>query len=516
MTTKSSPTYSTAEYGTFSQSNNLPHCLLDNRVVIAGGGPAGLFAAISLHTLGVRQITILERILYNSPCDLQRSYVFALSERGRKAMSKIPGLLEHLMQSSSTPKYYFRCEMDLSQPVPPAAMTVEMSKYAKNFTPATMFFRPTYMKSMLNFVQEHCSEVEFIDGVTIEDVSFSNDGGGFSTVRYSRYGEAETHSISTNALIACDGKNSPVVRGLQQADSTIVRSPHGFDAQYTKSRAAGKLGRSLVVARDIFEQVEGVRKDLGSTCWTRVQGVECGLDIFPMLEEDLQQIGGLLAFISDHPGAPIWQLNSVEEAYSFFEKSFPSVDVRRHISEDSLTSFILGRSVEFPFITLRSSMAAKVGDAGGVLLVGDAVHAVPPDLGQGLNAAIEDVNVLTATAMEVDSNANFGDLAYQFHNNRIDDITSMTEICSYAGFLGISKFKKLDNTIRAFLGKKLPALFDPPFFVFLSLGYPYAQVKRRQRSMTYKMIFLAFVCACVLVAILVQLGMMTLGFLGFR
>lgn len=516
MTTKTSPTYNTAEYGTFSQSSSLPHCLLDNRVVIAGGGPAGLFAAISLHTLGVRQITVLERIQYNSPCDLQRSYVFALSERGRIAKSKIPGLLEHVIQSSSTPKNYFRSEIDLSQPVPPAAMTMEMSKYAKNFTPATMFFRPTYMKSMLSFVQEHCSDVEVIDGVTIEDVSFSNDYGGISTIQYSRSGESEKHSISTNALIACDGKNSPVVKALQRADQTIVRSPHGFDAQYTKSRAAGKVARSLVVGRDIFEHVEAVRKDLGSSCWTRVKGVGCNLDIFPMLEEDLQQIGGLLAFISDEQEAPIWQLNSVEEAYSFFEKSFPSVDVRHHISEDSLTSFILGKSVEFPFITLRSSMGAKVGDAGGVLIVGDAAHAVPPDLGQGLNAAIEDVNVLTATAMEVDSHANFGDLAYQFHNNRIDDITSMTEICSYVGFLGVSKFRKLDNTIRSFLGKKVPALFDPPFFVFLSVGYPYAQVKRRQRSMTYKMIFLSVVCACVLVAILVQLAKMTLGFLGLR
>lgn len=514
MTAKPSPTYKTAEYGTFSQSNSLPHCLLDNRVVIAGGGPAGLFTAISLHTLGVRQITVLERIQYNSPCDLQRSYVFGLSERGRKAMSKISGLLEHLLQSAPISKDYFRCEIDLTEAVPPAAMTMEMSKYGKNYTPATLFFRPTYMKSMFNFVQEHCSEVEIIDGVTIEDVTFSNDGGGISTIHYSRVGDAEKHCISTNALIACDGKNSPVVRALRLADQTIVRSPHGFEASYKKSRSSGKLARSLVVGRNIFDHIESVRKDLGTTCWTRARGVGCSMDILPMLEEDLQQYGGLSALISDEKDAPIWQLNSVEEAYCFFEKSFPALDVRKHISEDSLMSFILGRSVEFPFITLRPSMAAKVGDAGGVIIIGDASHAVPPDLGQGLNAAIEDVNVIAATAMEVGLHANFGDLAYQFHSNRIDDITSMAEMCSYVSFIGVSRLKRLENSIRSFLADTIPALFDQPFFFYLGLGYPYAQVKRRQRSTTYKIIFLLAVCAGVLIAILVQLAMIVVTFLS--
>jgi FAD binding domain len=30
---------------------------------------------------------------------------------------------------------------------------------------------------------------------------------------------------------------------------------------------------------------------------------------------------------------------------------------------------------------------------GGAVLVGDAVHCFPPDLGQGVNAALEDINV---------------------------------------------------------------------------------------------------------------------------
>ena len=43
----------------------------------------------------------------------------------------------------------------------------------------------------------------------------------------------------------------------------------------------------------------------------------------------------------------------------------------------------------------------------GVVLVGDALHSFPPDIGQRMNAGLEDVNVLDK-ALKSDINASLG------------------------------------------------------------------------------------------------------------
>lgn len=498
---------SDAGYGSFSQSDRIHHSLQNTRVVIAGGGPAGLFAAISLHKLGVRHITVLERTLYDAPFDVQRSYVFALGQRGRRAISGIPGLLEHLLQSSSAPEGYLQCTIQANEDMYSTARTVDMSKVMKNFTPGTIFFRPTYMKSLAKFVRERCSDVDIVQGATIEHVQFSGEDGGISKVHYRRSYETEMERIDANLLIACDGKTSVVVKALQQADETIVRSPYGFGARYTKSHTHGWKGRSLIAGKNIFAHVEGIPENVTSKCMTIVKGVNCTWIIGPMLDEDIEALDGLLVFLAAPGDDAVWQLQSVEQAYIFFEKAFPCINVREHITKESICSFVNGRNVEYPMITLRHSMGAKVGKAGGVVVIGDAAHAVPPDLGQGLNSSVEDVTVLAATATAAEivgrHSTTWGDIAYQFHDNRVSDIKCMTEICGFSLMSKVSKFKRafmqVDVLVRNVLSERLPALFDPPFFVPLSSSRPYSEVRRSQKYMTWKIILLAIIIILLLI-----------------
>lgn len=486
-----------AEYGTFSTSSSIPTCLLHDKVVIAGGGPAGLLAAISLHTVGVPNITVLERENYDSSFDLQRSYVFALGARSRTATSKIPGLLEHLLQFTPAPNGYKTGQLDASVPGSLSVTPSMRTLFLKNFIPGTLFFRPRLMMALLQFIREHCSDVEVISNATVEDVTFSKENGGMSTVRYIHHNadddNAEECFIDANLLIACDGVNSAVVNSLKVADPSLVQSPHGFEATFFDTQASNRKGRSLIVGEAIFDDVENAPDDITSKYWIFFEGTnkKVGSFMLPLLKEDCDDIGGLLVTVIADNDDPLWKLQSIEEGYRYFEKQYPALDIRANVTEHAMKNFLFGRIVKFPVIRQRHSMGARVGDVGGVIVLGDAAHAVPPDIGQGLNCSIEDVDAMVTGATELASDASHGDLAYLFHEKRIDHSRALAKLAVYGSITNKPKWMLpiffYDVTMRNALYDRFPKLFDPPFQSLLSRSVPYAEVVRRQRVMTVKM-----------------------------
>ena len=100
------------------------------------------------------------------------------------------------------------------------------------------------------------------------------------------------------------------------------------------------------------------------------------------------------------PDHSIWtnaSLSTLAGMQAFLRDSYPQVPWDQAVTEEELARFAASPGGRFPLPQTTKGgavWAAPKGVGVGVALVGDALHAFPPDLGQGVNSALKDVGML--------------------------------------------------------------------------------------------------------------------------
>jgi len=83
------------------------------------------------------------------------------------------------------------------------------------------------------------------------------------------------------------------------------------------------------------------------------------------------------------------------EVKEFFCKAFPRLNLESMIDDKEWERFAAAKGTAFPKCQYSPGLQVSHPDGKtGVVLVGDAVHAFPPDIGQGINAGLGDVEAL--------------------------------------------------------------------------------------------------------------------------
>lgn len=113
----------------------------------------------------------------------------------------------------------------------------------------------------------------------------------------------------------------------------------------------------------------------------------------------------------------------------WFQKTFP----RLPLSDDSVIStqewdrFAQAEGTRFPPCQYSPAIqiSSENGEAG-IVLVGDALHAFPPDIGQGINSGLEDAIALdkalrTETKHEIKS---LGSRLQDYENERLPEVSN--------------------------------------------------------------------------------------------
>ena len=122
------------------------------------------------------------------------------------------------------------------------------------------------------------------------------------------------------------------------------------------------------------------------------------------------------------------------------------------------TEFARQKGGRFPLCQRVETLGAALGDgegAAGVVLLGDASHCFPPDSAQGVNAALEDVAVLSSIVDETGGDKGMGGVAAAYAERRGPDVEALLKLAPALKFCRGEPFKE-EHWVQLFRKLKMP------------------------------------------------------------
>ena len=313
-------------------------------------------------------------------------------------------------------------------------------------------------------------------------------------------------------LLGCDGLNS-CVRAAMAEWSDTAEAAARFAPVALPSPSAGLRYKMLRVPPTfaLRNMTKRAADDAAPLVWTE-PGAAYAIPSAPSRRRERLRLGLLPTRDASVPRTAnvirprdhrIWSVETADELESYLRRAFPQVDdIGALVSRAEAEAFVGARPGEFPPPQYVPQLTATSG-ATACALLGDSAHAFPPDLGQGVNAALEDALTLeqcmrAAGALAADAPpASMADALTRYQSARAPAAEALARLVA-VGFpfqydqegpprpqLFIVGFGA-----RLFLSKlvaRLPLLrdvFTPPAALGVISGEPYARVWRRAQRTT--------------------------------
>jgi len=194
--------------------------------------------------------------------------------------------------------------------------------------------------------------------------------------------------------------------------------------------------------------------------------------------------------------------------YDFFEKAFPQLPINQILSPEEAERFAKSEGGKFPTPQYCSGLYF-VGDSIGtasVVLLGDAIHCFPPDIGQGVNSALEDVFVLNEAISRSDRNLSIALPLYE--SLRFPDVKALVRLAQIAfpWQYNQAPFPRalwnINFVFRLLLSRLLPYIFSPPaFFLIQNHQLSYQEILGKAERTTQNLLVLGLMVICGFLAI---------------
>ena len=443
------------------------------QVVIVGGGPAGLGVALMLAQTGWTNITVLEKRLSANYYEPDKSFSYQIDGRGQK-LTDLLGLTAKLADLSvpNTDFYFTLIQQDGKRKTSKLPIADSERKTAY-WLPRASFVDLLYQEiiqhwqdSIQVLFKTKCVEIR-LDREQLEIIAQSEDN--------------QKLAFTPMLLVGCDGLNSIVRQTLHQMEG----ESNFFEMQQFPSASAGLRYKVLTLPPQfpLSEREEDLAQctmayGIRSTFKERNQAISLGL--LPLKNPHEPRTANIITY----PSHQIWQLETKEEIEHFLAQAFPQLPMEKIIASEEIARFASSKGGTFP----QPQYCAKLQQIWGqppknrgtaVILLGDAVHCFPPDIGQGVNSALEDVYLLHEALAETKDN--LSQALPRYENLRQPNIKALIRLVqiSYPWQYNQDPLQKrlwsINFFIRLLLSRALPFLFNPHSFLLIQnheLSYP--------------------------------------------
>ncbi|MBE9005895.1 FAD-dependent monooxygenase [Fortiea sp. LEGE XX443] len=401
------------------------------KVVIVGAGPSGLLLAQYLLRRGDNyQIHIYER--RSDPrivsFSKSRTYPISLNERGMSALRQIEGLgasVKAISLEMNGTVFHQQNGKTRYTPRQTPLFTLDRTNLAIALLES---LTSKYNNKQLNIhFNCQCQQVDF----TAKTLTLTNIAE-----------EDKSLTINYDFLVGADGAYSAVRQSLNSTEYLDCEQkdiPTDYKSFFLPSP-------------DEKSNINLERDKIHS--WMLKDGTVVLL---------LHQLGGTMSGVIYFPRKhnQVANLSTTEEVLKFFRENF--AETSQLMPESEAEAFI-----NRPPSTVLTVRCSRYHYGDSVLLIGDAAHAVSPSIGQGCNAALEDVVVFDQLLDEYSDN--IAEAIAQFTVRRQPDGYALVELGDNAFPLSQGLF--IEFILRELSAKILhqifPQRFSPPLFYLIS------------------------------------------------
>ena len=434
-------------------------------VVIIGGGPAGLGTALMLAKRGWKGITVLEKRPSADYYEPDKSFNYQIDGRGQK-FTDLMGITAKLADLSvpNTDFYFTIIQKDGKR------KTIKLPIADPNRKTAYWLPRASFVNLFYQEIEQHWQDsIQVLFNTKCVEIRQNKEQLEIITQSQDK----DRLSFSPILLVGCDGLNSIVRQTLDQ----IEGQGNSFEMQQFPSASSGLKYKVLTLPPQFpLSDREGdvaqctMAYGIRSAFKGRKKAISLGL--LPLKNPDRPRTANIITYPDHH----IWQLKTPEEVAHFLTQAFPQLPLKQILSPEEIARFTASDGGTFPIPQYCSGLYQIWGQpqenqGTAVILLGDAVHCFPPDIGQGVNSALEDVYLFQQTLAETQDNLSQALPSYQ--SLRQADIKALVRLVqvSYPWQYGQNLLQKrlwsFNFFLRFLLSRVFPFLFKPHSFLLI-------------------------------------------------
>lgn len=428
-------------------------------VVIMGGGPAGLGTALMLAKRGWKDITVIEKRPSADYYEPDKSFSYQIDGRGQK-LTDLLELTAKLADLSvpNTEFYLTLIQKDGTR------KTTKLPIADSKRKTAYWLPRPSFVELLYQEIHQHWQDsIQVLFNTECIEIKQHVEHLEIITQSQSQ----EKLSFIPTLIVGCDGFNSIVRQTLHEMES----QSHSFEMQKFPSPSSGLKYKVLTLPPQFpLSESEGdlaqttMAYAIRSTFKGRKKAISLGL--LPFKNPRQPRTANIITY----PDHQIWQLETKEEVKQFLKEAFPQLPIEKIISPEEIARFASSDGGKFPIPQYCSSLCqiwGKPEDNQGtaVILLGDAAHCFPPDIGQGVNSALEDVYEMHENLAATQDN--LSEALPRYESLRQPDIKALIRLVqiSYPWQYNQDPFQKrlwsLNLFLRLLLNRLFPFLFNP-------------------------------------------------------